>query len=118
MDWWTQEQAGLIGAILGGGFGGILVGALGGGLCGGLAAVGRARRFVMSYLTVLGVLAAAMLLGAAVAGIMGQPYHVWFPLLLPGGLTAVLFGVMVPAIRARYIAAEERRLAAEEFRRA
>jgi hypothetical protein len=47
----------------------------------------------------------------------GQPYGVWYALLLPGVLLAVLMGTMTPIIKLRYRQAEHRRLTAEEFRR-
>ncbi len=49
--------------------------------------------------------------------ITGQPYGVWYSLLLPGLLLTALMGTMTPVIRLRYRQAEHRRLQAEEFRR-
>lgn len=117
MEWWTPEQAGLIGGILGGGLCGILLGAIGGGVCGPLAGKGIGRRFVMSYLGLLGVIGLGLLATGLVAVAVRQPYHVWYAMVLPGLLCTVLVGVMLFAMRKAYAAHDRRRLAAEEIRR-
>ena len=71
----------------------------------------------------LGVHATLFIAGALslVAGLValasGQPYHVWYPLVLLGGIPTLVFGFLWPAMRQRYIQAEQRALAAEEIRR-
>jgi hypothetical protein len=47
-----------------------------------------------------------------------QPYAVWYPLVLGGGLLTVLFPFILIPVRQRYRQADMRRLQAEEFRRA
>lgn len=114
--WWTEQGAGIAGAIIGG-VGGSLLGGVGGGVCGPLAAKGKARTFVMGFFI------AAFLIGVALIGVgvtalaLGQPFHVWFWLAMPGVLFAVLSGVMIPTFRARYAHHEQRRIASEELRR-
>lgn len=117
MEWWTPQQAGVLGAILGGGLCGVMLGAIGGGVCGPLAGKGIAKRFVMGYLGFIGLLGLAMLGGGVVAVTLGQPYHVWYPLVLPGVLCTVLVGVMRFSLGKAYRRHDERRLAAEEIRR-
>jgi hypothetical protein len=51
------------------------------------------------------------LVGAAAAW-MSQPRHVWYPLLMIGGLAAVVGLVVLPAVRRRYAADELRRMSA------
>src|SRR5438270_155864 len=46
----------------------------------------------------------------------GQPYGIWYPLTLAGGLLALICGVLTPIVRKRYAEAEARRLTAEQFR--
>ncbi len=117
MEWWTPQQAGLLGGLIGGGGGGVLIGGIGGGLCGTLAGKGLARRFVMSYITAMGVLFAGVLLVGLYALAIGQPYHVWYVLGLPGAL-GTFFGIGgIFMFRRRYAQHEQRTLAAEEFRR-
>jgi MFS family permease len=102
------------GAILGGG-GGTLAG-LWGALAGTLAPKGKAKAFVLG----LGIAIAAG--GAILAGIglyaviVGQPYGIWYPLLLAGTILMIVCGGLVPGVRKRYAEAEARRLTAEQFR--
>ncbi len=106
---------GLTGGLLGGGVG--VVGAVYGCMVGVLAPRGKGRTFVMALhwgTMALGAVFLAAGIGAAVAG---QPYGVWYALLLPGVLLVVLMGVFTPVIKQRYRQAEHRRLQAEEFRR-
>ena len=107
-SWWSDRQAGWAGAIAGSALGllGALVGALG--------SLGRGRSLV------LGLMASASVAGgiAAAAGVFawvrGQPYAVYYPLLLGGGIAAVVFGGLVPAARRRYAEIELRRMAARD----
>ena len=117
MEWWTPEQAGFMGAILGGGFGGVMLGGIGGGVCGTLAGKGLARGFVVNYLRTMGAIGVILLLAGIVGASIGQPYHVWYPLVLPGGLASFLVIVILKNIVVHYDKHEKRRLAAEEMRR-
>ncbi|MFH1919407.1 MAG: hypothetical protein ABIP48_05900 [Planctomycetota bacterium] len=104
--WWNDRTGGLIGGI-----GGSILGCLGA-LMGILGGAGRARRFVMALavcVTMFGV--AALGLGIAALG-LGQPYAVYYPLLLGGGISTVVFGGLLPVIRQRYQQAELRRMTA------
>jgi len=98
--WWGRRGGGLVGGLLGG-----LVGCLGA-LIGVLGARGKARGFVLGAMK-------AMLLGGAVLSAVGilalarsQPFHVWWPLLLVGGLCVVLSAGLLPTVRKRYSAEE------------
>ena len=106
---------GLAGGLLGGGVG--VMGAVYGCVVGVLAPQGKARPFVMALhwgMMALGAVFLAAGIGAAVAG---QPYGVWYALLLPGVILLVLIGAFTPVIKLRYRQAEHRLLQAEEFRR-
>jgi uncharacterized membrane protein HdeD (DUF308 family) len=52
----------------------------------------------------------------AVAWTRGQPYAVYYPLLLVGGISAVVFTTTLPALRKRYEARELRRMRALDVR--
>ena len=106
---------GLAGGILGGGVG--VLGAVYGTLVGVLAPRGQGRTFVMAMHWGAIALGAAFLVAGIGAAVSGQPYGVWYSLLLPGALLVVLMGCMTPVIKQRYRQAEHRRLQAEEFRR-
>jgi len=67
---------------------------------------------VLSLLVgMVGVGSSLALLGAAAAW-SSQPRYVWYPLLMIGGLSAVVGFVILPAARRRYAADELRRIAA------
>jgi hypothetical protein len=107
--WWDERTAGLIGGI-----GGTVLGLLGG-LMGTLGGFGKARRFVTALailMTLSGV--AAFLVGLVALGI-GQPYAVYYPLLLGGGIAAVVCGGLLPVIRRRYDEIELRKMTAMDF---
>lgn len=116
MEWWSAEHAALIGAI-----GGSMVGVIGGvfgsvvGVC---APRGIARGPVLTGHTVLVIVGLGLLLaGIAAVTVAGQPYHVYFPLLLGGFVMSATLGPLLPVVRARYRQAEARRMEAAEIRR-
>jgi MFS-type transporter involved in bile tolerance (Atg22 family) len=113
--WWTSQQAALIGG-LGGGFSGLLGGLLGV-FMGRLAPRGSAKRFVISFHTGIVLLGVVVLIVGIVALVVGQPYDVWYPLLLLGAIMACIFGGLLPVTRSVYKRAEQNKLEAEELRR-
>lgn len=66
------------------------------------------------------MMAAVSIVGAIAAGIgvfawvRGQAYAVYYPLLLGGGITAVVFGGLIPTARRRYAEIELCRMAARD----
>jgi hypothetical protein len=104
--WWTERTAGLVGGI-----GGSIFGLLGGTL-GILASLGKARRFVISLAATLAILGVVSLAFGAVAVVWGQPYEVYFPLLLGGILLPAVCGGNLPMFRRRYQQIELRKMAA------
>ncbi|HVS11046.1 MAG TPA: hypothetical protein VMS76_14345 [Planctomycetota bacterium] len=113
--WWSASSAGWIGAI-GGGLG-ALVGVYGA-LAGTLAPRGKARALALGLHTSFLVVGGLALAAGLAALLLGQPYHVWYPLLLGGGIATAVLGGLLPVVRMRYVEAERRRLAASELRRA
>jgi hypothetical protein len=89
---------------LGGTLGGILGGLLGivGAIAGLLAARGRGRRFVV------GAFAAAIVFGLCLsavgiaAWILDQPWGVYYPLMLTGGIIAVVSAGVLPGVKRRF----------------
>ncbi len=104
--WWSGRTAGMIGAIAGS-----LLGCLGA-LVGTLAGTGRARRAVICLLVAWIAASAVSLLVGTVALTLGQPYAVYYPLLILGLLGTVLPGGLLPTIRHRYRQRELRRMEA------
>ena len=114
--WWSAIEGTWFGAI-----GGSLVGVIGGTIgtaAGLLAPRGRGRRAVLACYAVLIAAGAAMLAVGLYAVLAGQPYHVWYPLVLIGGIVTLVMSLTLPGVRARYRQAEARRMDAEALRRA
>jgi hypothetical protein len=107
--WWGDRMGGLVGGIAGG-----VVGILGS-LLGWLGGTGRARRFVLGSTQALIVAGVVTFVAGAVAWTRGQPYAVYYPLLLVGGITALVLGIALPSLRKRYEAQELRRMRALDF---
>ncbi|HYG73715.1 MAG TPA: hypothetical protein VEK08_01680 [Planctomycetota bacterium] len=104
--WWTDAQGGLVGAAIG-----IMFGLLCG-LLGTLAFLGRARNFVIGCLCALTVCGVLLLIAGVVALLTGQPYGVYYPLLLSGVILAAVCGGNIAQARKRYEELELRRMQA------
>jgi len=105
--WWPEQTAAWVGSI-----GGSLFGVFVGCVLAPLVATGRARMFVFIS---LGALAGCGLLGfvtGLAALCVGQPYHVYYPALLLGGM-GLFFGIGCLAMaRFRYSQHDLRRMSA------
>jgi hypothetical protein len=107
-SWWSDREAGWAGAIGGSALG--LLGALVGGFC----SLGRGRFLVLGLMATVSV-AGVIALGIGVfAWVRGQPYAVYYPLLLGGGVAVLVFGGLIPTARRRYAERELRRMAARD----
>jgi hypothetical protein len=104
--WWSDGQGGLVGGIAG-----ALLGVLGA-LVGGLAGTGRARRLVLGLLKFMIAGSAAALLLGGLALAAGQPYAVYYPLLLLGVLGVAVPAGLLGTLRKRYEQLELRRMSA------
>jgi hypothetical protein len=104
--WWSTRTGALIGAIVGSLLG--MIGAAVGSLC----AIGRGRMLVVALLVTMAVAGVVCLVAGLVAVIMGQPYAVYYPLLLVGVIASVLGCVGIPVSRQRFAQAELRRMQA------
>jgi hypothetical protein len=104
--WWSDRAAGWIGGI-----GGSVLGCLGS-ILAVLAAKGRCRGFVVwtsLVFIVMGIMAFVMGVAAVV---VGQPYAVWFPLLLIGFLLLSILPFRLRQFQKGYEDLEMRRMAA------
>lgn len=100
--WWSARTAGYIGGISGA-FIGIL-----GALIGLLTARGRSRRFVMTALNAILFIGVAALAMGGIAVWQAQPYAVFYPLLLLGGICTVLSLVIRKPVKKAYRSREMR----------
>ncbi len=113
-EWWTMEQAGMIGAI-----GGTTIGILGGlmgtaiGIC---APRGLARMAIFGSLVLIILTGAVLLITGVVALVWKQPVHVWLPLILGGSIMDIALAPMIPVIKLRYQQADQRKLDAQSIR--
>ena len=102
--WWSDRSAGLIGGV-----GGALIGCMGA-LIGVLGSRGRAKRLVVTLMRLqIGFGVVSLIFGIA-ALILGQPYSVYYPLLLLGVICTVVPAGLLPGIRRRYQQEELRRM--------
>jgi len=107
-QWWGQTGAGLIG-----GLGGALIGCIGA-LLGTLSSRGRARRFVLAAMW-LCIVVGAVTLGAGVYALaVAQPYEVYFPLLLLGGVSLAINAGLYRPVANRYVTLELRKMHAQD----
>jgi hypothetical protein len=107
--WWSDRTGGLIGGIYG-----TIIGCLGG-LIGLLAGRGKAKNFVLGLMKVLVFIGAAGTAFGVYALSRSQPYAVYYPLLLGGGITALLFGALLGNVRKRYEERELRKMHAADL---
>jgi len=102
--WWNARTAGYIGGISGA-FIGIL-----GALIGFLTASGRSQRFVMMALNAILFIGVASLAIGGIALWQAQPYAVFYPLLLLGGICTVLSLVLQKPVKQVYRNREMRKM--------
>jgi len=97
---------------------GTLLGVIGGtwgGLLGTLGPRGKAKRLLLGGLWVL-LTCSALLLGAGLFALAnGQPYGVWYGLVLAGAIGVVVLGANTPTALKVYRDAEERRMKAQDL---
>ncbi len=85
------------------------------GLVGWLVPRGRARRFILSAWITLWAAGLALLIVGLLALLSGQPWGVWYGLLLPGAVGALVVGGNLLVILKRYRDVEQRRVAAADL---
>jgi hypothetical protein len=76
---------------------------------------GRARNLILRAWFALWATAVVLLLVGLVALVQGQPWGVWYSLLLPGAIGTLVVGANSVAIQKRYIEIEGRRMAAKDL---
>ncbi len=115
--WFDPNEFGTWFGAIGGGVGGTLAGLLGAAI-GTLLPMGKGRGFILAAMALFLILGIVMLGVGVYALIEGQPYGIWYGLVLLGGMFTFLFGVGLPMVRAGYQMVEQRKLDAEALRRA
>ncbi|MEM6332984.1 MAG: hypothetical protein AAF823_06560 [Planctomycetota bacterium] len=111
-EWWSPATSGIIGGLIGA-IGGTFVGVVLGAGGAYLASRGKAKGLVTAGYLATSVVGIVLVIAALAAWLMGQPYHVWYPLGLPGVLFTLLPLFILPGIRMHYAAKEQQRLEGE-----
>ncbi len=93
---------------------GVLAG-LWGTIVGICAPRGKARGFVTGSWFFLMVVSVTFLATSLIALVVGQPFAIWFFLLLPGMQGLLILGLLFPVVLKRYREAEERRMEAKNI---
>jgi hypothetical protein len=93
---------------------GVVAGVLGG-LVGVQAPRGRARSFILRAWLALWGVAVVLLVAGFVALAQGQPWGIWYGLLLPGAIGTLVVGANSYVVRKTYQQVEERRVAAKDL---
>lgn len=107
-QWWSERAGGLVGAAIG------VVGGCVGALIGLLSSRGKASHLVLGVMVAAVAAGVGMLILGVVAVSAGQPYGVWYPLLLGGVVCTAVIGGLLPVVRKRYRALELRKMAAQD----
>ena len=107
--WWDAQAAGWIGGI-----GGAALGVCGG-VIGILCGLGRGRTVVLAMVWILLAVGALALAAGIIAAVTGQPYAVYYPLLLDGSLVTIIVGANYRTVRRRYEQIELRRMQAADL---
>ena len=92
-----------------------LVAGIMGGLVGWLVPRGRARSFILRAWFTIWAVAVTLLIVGIVALVNGQPWGVWYGLVLPGAIGTLVVGGNSLVILKRYREVGERRLAAKDL---
>lgn len=114
--WFDANTFGTMYGIIGGGVGGTLCGVLGA-IGGILAPRGKGRRFVLGSMVFFVVAGAVQLIIGLIALASGQPYGIWYPMVLCGVILVAVMGPLIPVVRNRYAQVDQRRIDAEAIRR-
>ena len=104
--WWGNSQGGRIGGVLG------TVLGLFGALIGTISSSGRGRRIAIPLMTGAIIVCALLLTVGIIAWGGGQPYAVWYPLLLCGAIGVCVMGSLLPVMKRRVEELEMRKMTA------
>lgn len=104
--WWGNSAGALIGSI-----GGALLGLLGA-IMGTLVGIGKGKNLVMVLAASMTAMGLLVLVGGIVAAVNSQPYEVYYPLLLLGGMMSVAGPIVLVVAPSRFRDRELRRMQA------
>ncbi|MFN0134618.1 MAG: hypothetical protein ACKVS9_00705 [Phycisphaerae bacterium] len=114
-EWWTPMQGTFFGAFGGAGIG-VLLGTFGA-IVGVYAARGKLGQWAVSVVVAVTALGVVTCVAGMIALAIGQPYHVYYPLMLIGGIASLVCGCNISTVRNAVRSCQQRKLAAAELRR-
>jgi hypothetical protein len=107
--WFPEHYAWIFGASVG------VLGGVVGTLVGCLAPKGKAKTLVFAVYWVALIASVTCLVAGIAALIAGQPYSIWYALLLTGFIGSTVFGINYFTMAYAYRAAEQRKMAAQNL---
>ena len=113
--WFDPMRFGLWYGGLGGGLLGLLGGVLGAATA-VLAPKGKGQNFILGAFTFMKWIGVMNLAIGLYAVHERQPYGIWYPLVLIGGLFTMLFSLLRPIVRKRYEEVEQQQMNAGRLR--
>jgi len=93
---------------------GVLAGTWGA-MLGSLGPRGKAKTLVLGGLFVMLGASAVLLIAGVAALVAGQPYGIWYGLLLAGGIGVIVLGANTPVALNAYRQAEARKVQAQDL---
>lgn len=106
--WFSESTSNIVGAIMGSGFG-VLLGLLGA-FAGIYGSKGKLKRLILSSAIILLFIGAIILLIGLIALLSKQPYHVWYPFVLVGGIVVFVQLPSYSFIRKRFLQIELKKM--------
>ena len=97
-----------------------MLGSLGrilGAAAGVLAPQGKGKGFILGDFRLMMLIGLGNLVAGLYAVAAGQPFGIWYPLLLIGFILTILFSVLRPVVGKRYEEVESRKMEAAAFPR-
>jgi hypothetical protein len=113
--WFDPIRFGALYGAIGGSALGVLGGVLGA-ASGYLAPRGKWRSLILGAFAALLIIGILNLVVGLYALVSGQPYGIWYVLVLTGTILTVVMGALLPVVRKRYTEAEARRMGAAALR--
>lgn len=112
---WFDVSTGIWIGALGGSLLGIIGGTLGA-IASKLAPKGKCRGLILNTMKILIAIGILFLITGIIAFFVGQPYHVWYPLTLLGGIASFVIPFPYLQIKKMYTASELKKMYIDDMK--